>query len=1040
MKKNYKNFKKMLTVVALLFLSYNLVAQIVSYDAIYYVSNSGNDATGDGSELNPWATLGMTANIINYSGQGGNFLVFVMSDLTSTACARYYDNSVTIMSLGNTPYRVSRGAGFAIQPEFVGSVSRWYNPAMLEIGGDITPAGHKISLTLENIIFDDKFLHEGTVFNYRTSTNTNTYVQDAIVASYSPNATIVLGKGTELWNYGGMTAVCAFDGATLIMESGSLITENSTAATRQLSATLTDYRAVSESAVSIATNGHFYMYKGAKITNIANAHSVKLSGSYKCLIDGEISGMKGNRGWDATDRSTSATHEGRGFKSAVYFSGGTTLDPITGIPGSAIVGENANIHHNAIKCGALGVNRSTNISVKIYGKINDNIGQAGTSWQSLGGYNVAVPFGTNGGGIYIVAGGTVLLEEGSEVCRNSVMSMAYGGGINAQQSGSKLIMNGGTVQGNTAGGMGPGIAINKSGDCFFEMNGGIVDNGNDGVLLFDNRAIIVSVVREDNDCNGRLILKNGAVSGVTVNSRVRFGNNTANQYRNLFITDKIDIKTGYVAVGGKMQSATSTVNLPWQVIFLPEGSFGNLNIGNPNPVALNDIRTNKLPQGWNIPTDNGNVIGFWMKKEGKMEFSVPKPTTGAGGANYNVSIEKYFVVVQSTLANGNVDNSKPVKYYPTTIVGNRIVVSVPPDVYPNGATVALIQPSQDYGIIHIDCPQILYYDNNAEKYTIPYDASYEMPDNLHSILLTDGYNNSNTTINLYIYPEINTIPDLSTFTLNSTLFELNGSPSWDAINSEIVVPLQFKVGWDTPLDVETTFSFSCVLDSSNFVLGSLLTLTAQLVIVGQATFLIYSNEAETRLENRCPATVTDIEGNVYKVTDLVGLCWTSNMRSTVYNDDNAAISFAKPYYCPEYPDVVANDSIFGLLYTWYSAVRVETGLAPSPAQGICPNGWRLPTIEELSRLEVYPADELKSTSYWLNPGTDDYGFDIRPAGRYSGAIDKFVDLYGFTGFWAADSEANQYVHYFSISYYCNVPKEFKILKSDGLSVRCVKIE
>ncbi|MCL2142417.1 MAG: hypothetical protein FWH46_06065, partial [Methanimicrococcus sp.] len=341
-------------VAAVAFLLILLPTAHAAYTETYYVSAFGNDLNDGLTELTPFETLAKTAGVINSAGTDGDYLVIVMTDLTSTACARYYDNSVTITSPGATPVTVTRGIGFSTLNE---PNRGQYNPAMLEIGGDVSPSGPQISLTLKNIIFDDDFLHEGTTFDHQKkglgnswATDNLIYVQDAIVASYSPNAKIILGDGAQLHNFGGMTALRATDGATAIMESGSLITESSTTATRQLSSTATDYRAVGEAAVTIAYGAHFYMYEGAKIENIANAHSIKFdqSGfSFKCFIDGEITGMKGNKGWDATDHSSNIQHEGRGFKSAIYFNRGTTLDPWTGAVGPAIIGENANIHHNA---------------------------------------------------------------------------------------------------------------------------------------------------------------------------------------------------------------------------------------------------------------------------------------------------------------------------------------------------------------------------------------------------------------------------------------------------------------------------------------------------------------------------------------------------------------------------------------------------------------------------------------------------------------------------------------------------------------------
>jgi len=821
---------------------------VTNYDEVYYVSANGDDITGIGSQTNPWATLTKTTAAI--TGTDKNYLIYVMTDLNMTAGARYYDNSITITSLGNTPCKVTRTAGFPLLPEFVGGVTRYYNPAMIELESSYLVGDH-ISLTIGNIIFDDAYLHEGSVFNYRTATATATFVQDAIVSSHSPIATIILDEGVELRSFGGMTAAHAADGATLKMNAGSLITDiNSTTATRQVSATGTDYRAVGDAAVSIATGSHFYMYDGAKITNIANAHSVKLSGNYKCFIDGEITGMKGNKGWDATDHSTSPTHEGRGFKCAVLFNGGHTLNPDTGNLGSAIIGPNANIHHNAVKCGAIGVSRSVDISIEIYGKINDNAGQKGSSWQTIpiiG--SIALDYGTNGGGIYIVSGGTVYLEKGSEVCRNSVINMAYGSGINIQQSGSKLVMNGGLVQGNTAAGMGPGIAVNK-GTASFEMNDGVVDNGPNGVLLFNNRVSMGTAVKEDNDCNGQLILNGGLVSGVTVNSLVAYGTNTAGQNRSLYISENVHVDTGYVAVAGAMQSTTSTTNVPRQVKLLPVNSFDSINIGNPNK-ALYPIINTALPKNWTMPSTADNVIAFWMKKDGIAEFSVPAPLSGSGGANYNVSL-KYFAAVLKTNVAGAADESV-IKLYPTEIKSGQIVVSVPLNEYSNGALVALVQPTSAYGEIIFDAPLTLTYTVGASNYAIPYTGKYDASLLLDE-LITDGYTEANTLATLTIHPDPNTIPDVSSFVISSSdIFELAGIVTWDSANWILVVPVKLTSGWDLPTaDPVTTFKFDCTLNAADFVNDYIISLTGELEIKGthrpSSCYHINGNYAKTELK------------------------------------------------------------------------------------------------------------------------------------------------------------------------------------------------
>jgi uncharacterized protein (TIGR02145 family) len=191
------------------------------------------------------------------------------------------------------------------------------------------------------------------------------------------------------------------------------------------------------------------------------------------------------------------------------------------------------------------------------------------------------------------------------------------------------------------------------------------------------------------------------------------------------------------------------------------------------------------------------------------------------------------------------------------------------------------------------------------------------------------------------------------------------------------------------------------------------------------------------LKDPCSSTITDEEGNVYKVTSLAGKCWTENLKTTKYPGTDDLIPFANPYTCNICQEQL--DTIFGLLYTWNAAVG-ESHTA-GIVQGICPDGWHIPSQAEWSTLEAYPASQLRSTKYWLNPpgaGTNDFGFDARPAGWYNGVKNQYQELYGFAGWWSSDDNSGTaFANAFTIVYYCNEITEETLNKADGLSVRCV---
>jgi len=191
----------------------------------------------------------------------------------------------------------------------------------------------------------------------------------------------------------------------------------------------------------------------------------------------------------------------------------------------------------------------------------------------------------------------------------------------------------------------------------------------------------------------------------------------------------------------------------------------------------------------------------------------------------------------------------------------------------------------------------------------------------------------------------------------------------------------------------------------------------------------------------CPVDKHDAVNNVtYNVVEMLGLCWLKeNLRNTKYSD-GTDIPFAKPY---QLQGVQANIEEMGLLYTWYSAVRVPDGSTnplTGEVQGVCPNGWHLPSQFEWSLLERYATSQLMSSTLWLVPpggGTDNFGFSATPAGLYNSVVSKYENLNGFAGWWASDAPAGTTATCPCIFYYCLNIENKERAKGDGVSVRCV---
>ncbi len=171
---------------------------------------------------------------------------------------------------------------------------------------------------------------------------------------------------------------------------------------------------------------------------------------------------------------------------------------------------------------------------------------------------------------------------------------------------------------------------------------------------------------------------------------------------------------------------------------------------------------------------------------------------------------------------------------------------------------------------------------------------------------------------------------------------------------------------------------------------------------------------------QCPSSVTDIDGNSYDVIQIGNQCWMgSDLRVTKYMNgisilDGTGIgaatlggNWSQSTYYFNYNDSLQYVNSFGRLYTWYAAMNgsSSTNSSPSNVQGVCPDGWHLPSISEWDTLfkyidtnadltlnqgfalsvSTFAGGMLKDTSsnYWFTPNvgaSNSYGFNARGGG------------------------------------------------------------
>ncbi len=211
-------------------------------------------------------------------------------------------------------------------------------------------------------------------------------------------------------------------------------------------------------------------------------------------------------------------------------------------------------------------------------------------------------------------------------------------------------------------------------------------------------------------------------------------------------------------------------------------------------------------------------------------------------------------------------------------------------------------------------------------------------------------------------------------------------------------------------------------------------------------------------------TVTDIDGNTYKAVTIGTQVWMAeNLKVTKYpNGDaiplvedntawgNLADDNSSDAYCYYNNNVNNEADTYGALYTYAAAIGDNWTKDKKDNQGICPDGWHLPSDAEWTKLTDYLGGteiaggkmKEKGTSHWKTPNigaTNESGFTALPGG-YRFINNGYFDYQSVVSiFWSATEVDAASVLYRSINhYYSKVYLFSKTNKSFGLSVRCLQ--
>ena len=213
--------------------------------------------------------------------------------------------------------------------------------------------------------------------------------------------------------------------------------------------------------------------------------------------------------------------------------------------------------------------------------------------------------------------------------------------------------------------------------------------------------------------------------------------------------------------------------------------------------------------------------------------------------------------------------------------------------------------------------------------------------------------------------------------------------------------------------------------------------------------------------------VVDYDGNYYDAVQIGTQCWMKqNLRVIHFPDGNAipAASSSQMQAC-YYPNnnMAAQVSQYGLLYNWNAAMNgaASSNANPSGVQGICPDGWHLPSYAEWDLLVNYVASQSRfrcndngdyiAKSLVSKTGWDGYGntcvvgwnsstnngtrFSAMPMGYWNGS---FNDVHRGANYWTSTQTDVSY-GYHRYFYYSNTGVgNSNTHKNNGLSVRCLR--
>jgi uncharacterized protein (TIGR02145 family) len=215
---------------------------------------------------------------------------------------------------------------------------------------------------------------------------------------------------------------------------------------------------------------------------------------------------------------------------------------------------------------------------------------------------------------------------------------------------------------------------------------------------------------------------------------------------------------------------------------------------------------------------------------------------------------------------------------------------------------------------------------------------------------------------------------------------------------------------------------------------------------------------------RCEPFTDARDGKTYNTVAIGSQCWMAeNLNIGTRIDGGVSQSQNTPVeiiekYC--YSDLETNCDIYGGLYQWDEMMQYST---TESVQGICPDGWHIPSDAEWTLLKnyirsnpqywcnnnsTYIAKAIASNTNWTYSSSvcavgnnlsanNATGFSGMPGGRFNTTF-WFISLGNEGRWWASSLYDSSNGYYISISSSAVTTSRHWYNKIYGLSVRCIR--